>query len=184
VICSLLTLQIECLADKGLTGPLHDAHHRVVAMSLIHELLYHSDTLSNLDFGEYIELLSSQLYHAYCVDPARIRLELDVEPLHLTVDHAVPCGLILNELLANSLKHAFPGNREGVIRITLKRLGAIQARFSVVDNGVGLPVDFHYQETSSLGLQVVRTLIAQLKGELKTVTQGGHGLYFRLGTRP
>jgi two-component sensor histidine kinase len=178
VICSLLSLQIECSGEDGLSGPLRAAHHRVLAMSLVHEQLYQSATLSDLDFGEYIELLAGQLFNAYCVDPARIRLELSVEPFHLTIDHAVPCGLILNELLANSLKHAFPKNREGLIRITFRKIAPARAELTVADNGIGMHPDFRYEDSPSLGLQVVRTLVSQLRGKLHVSRENGTSFRF------
>jgi PAS domain S-box-containing protein len=179
VICSLLSMQIECLGDRSTAGPLTDAHTRVLAMSLIHEQIYQSQTLADMDFGEYVKILSERLFSAYCVDRSRIRLELSVEPVCLNVDSAIPCGLILNELLANSLKHAFGDGREGVIRVSLQKTAGGFVEIVVADNGVGLPAGFRAEECSSLGLQVVRSLIHQLRAEMSIAGAGGATFSFR-----
>jgi two-component sensor histidine kinase len=177
VVCSLLSMQIESV-EGGQTGthaigPLREAHSRVVAMSLIHEHISQSDSLADLDFGRYVEVLSRGLFQAYCVDSSRLQLELNVEPNHLSVDEAVPCGLILNELLSNSLKHGFPDGRQGVIQVSFLRTGDRRVELSVSDNGVGLPAGLRWEESPSLGLQVVRALAHQLRAELSVVRGGG-----------
>jgi len=178
VICSLLSMQIECAGSEGFSRPLHDAHSRVLSMSLIHEQIYQSETLSDLNFGAYIEALASQVFGAYCVNPSRIHLELSVEPINLGLDHAIPCGLILNELLSNSLKHAFSDGREGVIRVSLSHPATDRVELTVEDNGVGLPTDFRAEQSRTLGLQVVSTLIRQLGAELSVNGVGGASFRF------
>ena len=183
VICSLLTMQIACSEGDRFIRPLNDALSRVLTMSLIHEQVYQSATLCDLDFGEYIATLSERLFSTYCVDPSRIRLELEVEPILLTMHQAVPCGLILNELIANSLNHAFTDGRQGLIRIALRKLDGGRAELSVADNGVGFAPGFHWDEGQSLGLQVVRALISQLRGTISATgpdTENETGVTFRL----
>jgi PAS domain S-box-containing protein len=172
VICSLLSMQISCAAEDALR-PLNDAHTRVLSMSLIHELIYQSDTLADLNFGAYIEVLASKLFGAYCVDPARIQLELKVEPIKLCLDQSIPCGLILNELISNALKHAFKDGREGTISITLSLNEADEVSLAVADNGRGLPPDFSMSQSSTLGHQVVSTLIRQLGAKLTVNGENG-----------
>jgi two-component sensor histidine kinase len=153
-------------------------------MSLIHEQIYQSETLAHLNFGEYIDALSEKLFSAYCVDPSRIRLELSVEPIRFGVDQAIPCGLILNELISNSLKHAFSDGRRGVIRVSVRAKENGFVELSVSDNGVGLPVDFRSETCQTLGLQVVRTLVRQLKADLPVTggaVAGGGGATFTFG---
>jgi PAS domain S-box-containing protein len=179
IICSLLTMQMDSLDVEIHDGPLTIAHSRVLAMSLIHEQIYQSSTLADLNFGEYIELLADRLFGAYCVSPSRIRLEMRVEPIHLTIDQAIPCGLILNELVNNSLKHAFTDGRAGVIRITLERTEHDYVELTVSDSGVGLPPGFQAGNTRSLGLQVVQTLISQLRAELVITGDDGASFSFR-----
>lgn len=173
VICSLLSMQIGCSEDELFSRPLKDAHSRVLAMSLIHEKIYQSDTVADIDFGGYIELLSDQLFSAYCVDPTRVRLELSVETIYLTMHQAIPCGLILNELLSNSLKHAFRDGREGVIRVSLRKTETGCAELSVADNGIGLPAGVGWDAGRSFGMQVVQALIKQLRANLSVTADGG-----------
>jgi two-component sensor histidine kinase len=177
VICSLLSMQIAC--SDSFSQPLSDAHSRVLSMSLIHEQIYQSETLADLNFGTYIDALSAKLFGAYCVDPSRIRLELSVEPISFSVDQAIPCGLILNELISNSLKHAFSDGRKGVIRVSLRETEDRFVELVVSDNGVGLPVDFRLEQCQTRGLRVVSTLIRQLRADLSVV--GGDGATFRFG---
>jgi two-component sensor histidine kinase len=179
VVCSLLSMQIACAADERVAGPLQHAYSRVLAMSLVHESIYQSETLGEVNFAAYVESLAEQLFSAYCVDPARIRLETHVEPVRIALDHAIPCGLILNELVSNALKHAFPAGREGMIRIALRRAGRGYVALSIADNGVGIPADFRWQESRSLGLQVVHTLIGQLHADLEVTAEGGTTYCFR-----
>ncbi|HEY7391624.1 MAG TPA: PAS domain S-box protein [Bryobacteraceae bacterium] len=172
VICSLLALQIETYAP-GSAAALQDAYDRVHSMALIHEKLYQSATVSDVDFGAYIEILARQLMQAYAIDPARIRMELSVEPIPLPIDQAIPSGLILNELVSNSLKHAFPAGRAGVIEVAFKRIEPETLMLRIADNGIGLPASFSFDTTTSLGLQVVETLVRQLRGELQIGRDGG-----------
>lgn len=173
VVCSLLSMQIACSQGDEFMRPLNDAHSRVLAMSLIHEQIYQSDSLADLDFGEYVALLSERLFSTYCVDPSRIQLKLSVEPILLTMHQAIPCGLVLNELISNSLKHGFPDGRSGAISITLRMLENRRAELSVLDTGIGLPPDFRWENSASLGMQVVATLIRQLRGDLTVTGDGG-----------
>jgi PAS domain S-box-containing protein len=178
VICSLLSMQISS-SDSDASRLLNDAYSRVLTMSLIHEQVFQSDTLAHLNFGEYVELLSARLFSAYCIDPSRIRVELNVEAIRFAMDDAIPCGLILNELLTNALKHAFNDGRQGLIRIDLRETKPGHAELAVADNGMGLPPGFRLEESRSHGLQVVRTLIQQLQADLVVIVDGG--TTFRFG---
>jgi two-component sensor histidine kinase len=174
-------MQIAC--HDSFSQPLSDALSRVLSMSLIHEQIYQSETLANLNFGVYIGALAGNLFAAYCVDPSRIQLELSVEPVNFSVDQAIPCGLILNELISNSLKHAFSDGRNGVIRVTLRETENSGVELSVSDNGIGLPADFRLDQCQTLGLQVVRTLLRQLRADLSVTgaVTGGDGATFSFG---
>jgi two-component sensor histidine kinase len=183
VVCSLLSMQIGCADSELVSGPLNDAYSRVLAMSLIHERIYQSETLSDVNFGGYIEALAERLFDAYCVDPVRIRLETSLEPVPIVLDQAVPCGLILNELISNALKHAFPAGRKGIIRISLRRAAHNRVVLTIADNGIGLPPDFRWENSGSLGLQVVHTLTDQLHAVLNVVDQDGtaYSLNWKIG---
>jgi len=178
VICSLLSMQIDNAAGSSCAAALNDAYSRVQAMSLIHEQIYQSESLSDLDFGEYVQALSQRLFATYCVDPSRIGIELSVEPVRLDMQRAIPCGLILSELFSNALKYAFPEGHAGMIRVSLRRMAAGRMELAVEDNGCGLPPDLDWQTTTSLGMQVVRTLSRQLRAEL-SVRSGPEGTSFR-----
>jgi two-component sensor histidine kinase len=140
-------------------------------MALIHEKLYHSQDLSKIDFSEYVRNLASNLFLSYDVDPARIELEVKVEDVSWDVGTAIPCGLIINELISNALKYAFPENRQGNIRIELCKEDGM-FRLSVADNGVGLPKDVDFRRSESLGFQLVGMLTAQLNGTMDVHADG------------
>ena len=181
VICSLLSMQIDNAAGASCAAALNDAYSRVQAMSLIHEQIYQSESLSDLDFGEYVQALSHRLFATYCVDPSRIGIELSVEPIRIDMQRAIPCGLILSELFSNALKYAFPDGRAGLIRVSLRRMPAGRMELAVEDNGRGLPAALDWQTTPSLGMQVVRTLSRQLRAEV-SLRSGPAGTSFRFLT--
>jgi PAS domain S-box-containing protein len=166
VISSLLSLQSRHLDDPKAIGMFKDSQHRIRSMALVHEKLYQSKDLSRIDFRQYLENLVVYLVHSYQVDSGRVRLKLDVGDAALDINTAVPCGLIVNELVTNALKHAFPGGRTGRVRVTL-RPGA-EGRFilTVADNGIGFPEAVDFQKTDTLGMQLVTMLVDQLDGTL------------------
>jgi PAS domain S-box-containing protein len=169
IVSSLLSMQLDT-AFGDAADCLTQANQRVQSMALIHQQIYESPTLSDLDFSEYIEELAWQLFQTYCVDPERIQLEVDVQSVRLDLDQAIPCGLILNELVSNALKHAFPNSREGHVRIRLYPDSTGCVYFAVSDNGVGLPHDFAIGSGRSLGMHVTRILANQLGSELEIST--------------
>ncbi len=180
IVCSILSMQVEC-AESGSNGapaatlaePILEARRRVQSMAMIHESLYQSETLADLDFGQYAESLATRLYRTYCVDTSPIRLELSVEPIRLTIDQAIPCGLILNELVSNALKHAFGGGRGGAIHVVFRHLAGRRVELSVADTGAGLPAGFDIAKVRSLGLQIVQALTETLGAELRIATGDG-----------
>jgi PAS domain S-box-containing protein len=178
LICSLLSMQIDCSKTDTYSRPLNDAHSRVLSMSLIHEQIYQSETLADLDFGQYVDALVSRLFGLYCIDQTRIRLELALTPIRLNAEQAIPSGLILNELLSNALKHAFPEQRVGTIRIELRQQADGYVELAVEDDGAGLPAGFQIEQSESLGLQVVATLIRQLGAQLTINRERGSAFRF------
>ena len=132
-------------------------------MSFIHESLYQSTDLSNIDFSQYIVSLSKNLVHSYGIYDELVELNLEVEKVSLNLDLSIPCGLIINELVSNALKYAFSENKKGEIKIELfEKKGNVN--LIVQDNGLGLPKEINYKETASLGLQLVMTLVEQIDG--------------------
>ena len=168
IISSLLHLQAEQLESSSAKAALMDIQNRVRSMALIHEHLYGSTNLADVDMADYLKQLCGQLYRVMASDPDRVHLRLDLEPVHLEIDQAIPCGLLVNELVSNAFKHAFVGVVGGEVGM---ELGSIRqgkgVRLRVLDNGVGLPVDFDMKHLSSLGMQLVRDLTRQLGGQLE-----------------
>ncbi|HYY15343.1 MAG TPA: histidine kinase dimerization/phosphoacceptor domain -containing protein, partial [Gammaproteobacteria bacterium] len=171
VICSLLSLQSDELQDPYTRQQFEDSQHRIRSMALVHETLYQTMDLARIDFAHYVRTLTSQLIGAYDTLAGRVTLTTQLDELLLEIDQAIPCGLLLNELVTNCLKHAFPDGRAGEIRIELHADAHARVTLRVSDTGVGLPqaVDFH--NPRSLGLQLITTLTEQLEGAI-TVKRG------------
>jgi two-component sensor histidine kinase len=142
-------------------------------MALIHEMLYQSKNYSSVQFSEYARSLAANIFHATGMSPATVALDLSIEAVSLAVDKAIPCGLILNELITNALKHAFPNERRGVIDVKLRKVSDRDILLSVADDGIGLPVSFDMETSNSLGMQLVATLVEQLEGHLEITRSSG-----------
>ena len=145
-------------------------------MAIIHEKLYQSADLTHINIKEYVEKLINDLFYSYAV--TNIKPVLDINKIKLNIETALPCGLIISELVSNSLKYAFPTkNEDNQLKISLKKIGD---KFELVigDNGVGFPENLDYQKTESLGLQLVNNLVGQLDGKIKLDTN--HGTEFRI----
>jgi PAS domain S-box-containing protein len=166
IIASLLSLQSDQLKDPDDLVLFEDTQHRVKSMALIHESLYRTGDLARFNFARYIDSLCTDLLQSYGNGASHIRLHTELDELTFDVDTAVPCGLILNEILTNALKYAFPDGHPGDIVIGL-RADAGQVTLSVRDTGVGLPADLDFRHTESLGLQLVSMLTEQLGGTIK-----------------
>jgi len=173
IISSLLGLQSDAIADSRLLAQFQDSQDRVRSMALVHETLYQSQDLARLDMASYIHTISAQLLQSYDVDPPRIALQIQVDQLLLDLDQAIPCGLILNELLTNAFKSAFPLSQAGVVHLELRSVTAQQARLVVRDTGVGFPPDLDFRHTETLGLQLVCMLTEQLGGTITLERAGG-----------
>ncbi|HKG15314.1 MAG TPA: histidine kinase dimerization/phosphoacceptor domain -containing protein [Pyrinomonadaceae bacterium] len=183
IISSLLNLQSAHIRDPRALEVFKEGQGRVRSMALIHEKLYQSDDLARVDFSEYIKNLAAYLFRSYEVNAGAVRLGVEAEDVLLGVDTAIPCGLIINELVSNSLKHAFPDGKGGSIKITLRPEGRERLKLCVSDDGVGLPDGFDVRATPSLGLQLVNTLARQLGGEVLVGDREGaeFGITFRKG---
>ncbi|MGD8353795.1 MAG: PAS domain S-box protein, partial [Pseudomonadota bacterium] len=175
VISGLLDLQAHHIRDPVDRELYKDSQNRVITMALIHEALYQSTNLSQVDFAEYIRNLCENLMVSYGADRNRIKLEIEAEKTEMVVDTAIPCGLIINELITNALKHAFPGDRRGTISLTFRRMRNRNYLLVVSDDGVGIPRDMDINDTSTLGMQLVSALTGQLGGTLKVRRSAGTG---------
>jgi PAS domain S-box-containing protein len=166
VISSLMYLQSQKVTDPRLIAAFQESENRVAAMALVHEQLYRTPNLARLDFSAYTRSLAQSLVQSYGVDASRIELLIEMADLRLDVGTAIPCGLILNELMSNAFKHAFPDGRSGRIEVRLHRDGT-RCRLDVRDDGVGLPLDGTAYRPGSLGLRLIERLVAQLQGALE-----------------
>lgn len=166
LITSLLSLQADQAGDTRLGDALRETQARIRSMALIHESLYGSEDLGRIEIKPYLERLTQDLLRAMTGDPCRAKLETDIENVLLDIDQAIPCGLIICELLTNCLKHAFAGAGEGRVRVAFGQSGDI-CRLAVEDDGLGLPKDLEPRAARSLGLQLVRGLVAQLGGGME-----------------
>lgn len=172
VISSLLNLQAGYLQDSQSIETFQELQNRIYSMSLIHEKLYLSDDLAWIDFAEYVPDLAMNLFHTYEVNSELIRVKFDIPSILLGIDYAVPCGLIINELFSNALKYAFPENRTGEICVSLQTQNDMLALI-ISDNGIGFPENVDYQNTESLGMQLVITLVQQIKGTVHLTRNHG-----------
>jgi PAS domain S-box-containing protein len=173
VMSSLLGLQSRVTTHDLSKRMFHESQNRIHSMALLHESLYQSDDLSRIDFPEYIRQLSAHLFHSYGVSQHRVQLRTELSPLHLALDSAVPCGLIINELVSNSLKYAFPNGSTGEVRVELDEQPDHLIRLVVADNGIGLPGVVDLGAARSLGLRLVRTLADQLGAKLELQSSPG-----------
>lgn len=175
VISSLLNLQSEYVKDSRYHEMFNESQNRIKSMALVHEKLYRSHDFANIDFRDYIGSLTKSLFLFYGPKAANITPVIEIYDINLSIDTAIPCGLILNELISNSLKHAFPDGRKGEIKVVLKKSDAEDYKYvlMVSDNGIGIPEELDIRKTKSLGLQLVTNLAEhQLHGRLELQRAG------------
>jgi PAS domain S-box-containing protein len=178
VTSSLLKLQSASIQDRQAREMFAESQNRIRSMALVHEKLYQSSDLSRIDFADYVRSLAALLFRSFSIDRSHIQLQVEAEELSFSIDTAIPCGLIVNELLSNCLKHAFPEEQEGQIQIGVHAEAGGRYTLLVRDNGVGLPAHITLEETGTLGLQLVRTLADQLRGSVEI--RRGAGTEFRI----
>lgn len=173
VISSLLRLQSRQIRDPQDLELFKDSQNRVQAMALIHELLYQSPNLAQIDFQDYIQTLAGNLCRSYNAHQRTITFTIHIEQVSLAIDTAIPCGLIVSELISNSLKHAFPEERGGEVYVSLQHSSKGQWMLVIGDNGIGMEPGFDFRHTSSLGLQLVCRLTKQLGGSIELDREQG-----------
>ena len=171
VVYSLLNLQARGVTDATARAMFEESRNRIVSMALIHEKLYQSQDLGRIDFKQYLTSLVAGLAASY--HKQHVTLTVDMEPLTLDVNVGIPCGLIVNELVSNSLKYAFPGERAGTIVVGINRDREGNKVLTVADNGIGFPHTVDFRNTSSLGLQLVNVLTGQIHGAIELVATAG-----------
>jgi two-component sensor histidine kinase/putative methionine-R-sulfoxide reductase with GAF domain len=168
VISSLLNLQFDSVKDRQFTEMLRESHNRIKTMALVHEKLYRSKDLAHVNSKDYITDLMSGIFRSYGYYKGRIALKVEVQDEWLGIDTAIPSGLIINELVSNALKHAFPDDREGEIKISFQKTDEDEYNLIISDNGIGMPEEMDFRKTESLGLRLVMSLSEnQLQGKIE-----------------
>ncbi|HEX5227581.1 MAG TPA: histidine kinase dimerization/phosphoacceptor domain -containing protein [Bryobacteraceae bacterium] len=173
VMSSLLSLQSRTSHNPEVKKLLEDNQNRIQSMALLHEILYQSEDLATVDFSKYVRRMVEHLFLSYGVDHRQIRLHTELDSVCLELDDALPCALLISEVISNSLKHGFPERREGEVRILLRNEGGCGVSLVLADNGVGLPDQLDWPTSRSLGLRLVRALAEQLHGRLDIRSHGG-----------
>jgi PAS domain S-box-containing protein len=173
IISSLLNLQSTQLKDKKDLFLFKETQNRIRSLALVHEKLYQSKNLSMIDFAEYIRSLITYLWQFFMIDSETIRLHLDLEEAYFDINTAIPCGLIVNELVSNILKHAFPVGRKGEVRIVLVRAEGNKFMLVVQDDGIGFPENLDFRKSETLGMQIVTMLVQQLDGTIELEREEG-----------
>jgi len=174
VMTSLLKFQSANIEDKQVAEMFKESRDRIKSMALVHEKLYRSKGLADVDFEEYVKSLVSSISSSYGASAAGITSIIETDDVSIGLETAIPCGLIINELVSNSLKYAFPGNRKGEIRVALRSLDEDALVLEVGDNGIGMPEDLDFRNTASMGLQLVNILSEdQLPGKIELDRAGG-----------
>jgi two-component sensor histidine kinase len=181
IISSLLNLQSRHVTDDKSLKLFKSSQNRVKSMALIHERLYQSKDFARVDVADYVRGLTNHLFTTYGISKKAITLKINIKNVLLNINTAIPCGLIINELVSNSLKHAFPNGKKGEIKISMRPLNTNEIELTVRDNGVGMPEGVDFKNTKSLGLYLVNMLAKdQLHGEVKMDKKEGTAFHFRL----
>ncbi|MBE8970972.1 PAS domain S-box protein [Nostocales cyanobacterium LEGE 12452] len=173
IVSSLLQMQCRRTQDPVVTAILRDSQNRIASIALVHEKLYRSEDLADIDFAQYIPDLTTHLFDSYNVSSSQIQLHIQVNNASLDIETAIPCGLIINELVSNALKYAFVGNRGGKIEVKFYQQSASTLILIIRDNGVGLPENFDSKKTKTLGITLIQGLVKQLRGKLEIDSQQG-----------
>jgi len=184
VICSMFYLQSTHAKERKTVEIFRDMENRVHSMALVHESLYSSENLACIDFAEYAQSLAKDILASHENPNVPVQLKTDLETVTMAVDLALPCGLILNELVSNAFKHGFP-NGGGEITLTLHKVAEGRCTLSVEDNGVGIPDDLNLNTSKSLGLRLVRLLTQQIRGSFElTRSNPGTSACLRFAVNP
>ena len=183
VISSLLNLQALHLDDATVRAMFEQSRGRVQSIALVHEQLYRASDLTHVPFDDYLRSLSTSLGSAHGIAFEGVQLDLDLAPVRLAIDLAVPCGLMVTELITNALRHAFVGREGGLVRVALATAGDT-VQVTVADDGVGLPADFDPRASSTLGLDLVFTFAEQLDADVRVEREGGTSFHITFRSPP
>lgn len=173
IVSSLLQMQCRRTQDPLVAAILRDSQNRIASIALVHEKLYRSENLANIDFAQYIPDLTTHLFDSYNVSSSKIQLKIQVDNASLDIETAIPCGLIINELVSNALKYAFVGNRAGEIEVKFYQESESTLTLIIRDNGIGLPENFDNKKANTLGITLVQGLVKQLRGKLEIDSDQG-----------
>lgn len=173
VITSLLSLQASFMDDDQAKAMFRYSQYRINSMAMVHEMLYHSEDLGKIDYGKYLRQLTENLIRTMKGPDAKVGLNLDVPEINLNIDTAIPLGLIVNEIITNSLKYGFKGRAEGKISIKILQTGHKTYTLYIGDDGVGFTEDVNFRAADSLGLQLIHKLTLQLKGAVEKIEGEG-----------
>jgi len=173
IILSLLRIQSRLVPDQETREMFKQSQNRIRSMALIHEALYKSDDLANIDFSEYISRMTTHLLSLYREEIGQVRINKETQGILLDINKAIPCGLIISELISNALKHAFPGRKDGEIFIKMKQDKRGKYTLVVKDTGVGFPEKLDFRDAKTLGLQLVTDLVSQLQGKIELQMKEG-----------
>ena len=166
IISTLLTLQSSQSKKNNINDLYRESQNRIQSIALIHENLYHSDDLAHINFEAYVKGLITDLFDSYGVNPKAIQMNLNIEHITLGIETAIPCGLIVNELVSNSLKHGFRDVKTGIVRVDIKKIGQSKFELKVLDTGSPFPSDINVHTNDSLGLELIKNLVDQLDADL------------------
>lgn len=173
VVQNLLRLQSSRIHDPESRAYFDESQNRVRSISLIYERLYRAVDISRMDSGEYIHSLTREIFEGYNVHPDQIKLNVEVSDVRLDINTLIPIGLIINELISNALKYAFPDSREGKLTLSLSRGADDIFDLRVTDNGIGIPAQFDIEKSNSFGMRIVAALVRQLDGSLEIKSEKG-----------
>ncbi|MEA2006145.1 MAG: histidine kinase dimerization/phosphoacceptor domain -containing protein, partial [Acidobacteriota bacterium] len=173
IISSLLRLQSRSIKDHEMLEIFKECQNRIRSIALIHETLYQSKDLARINFSDYINRLTTHLFAIYRERASGINFNLNVGEVHIDINRAIPCGLVISELVSNSLKHAFPGARKGQIIVKMNMNKKGRYTLIVSDTGVGLPECLDFRQPETLGLQLVNDLVNQIGGTIELDREGG-----------
>ena len=179
IIVSMLRLQFDQIKDPQVKRLLKESQHRIRSMAMIHESLYGSDNFSRIDFAQYLEKMVSRLLRSYSIKEDLIKCEVIADEIYLEISRAIPCGLIVNELVSNALKHAFPGGAGGTIQVRMSSDEQGRISITVSDDGVGFQREEEPQEPDTMGMRLLEGLIQQLQGSIEWTSNGGTSITVR-----